>query len=292
VSYRVKSFATRSFWKFAVFSTGALGQLLAAIGGIYLFMEIMDFLGIYKKDHYSKYAILPIMVVSLLYVVFTRRPLTRTKYKLPQKDCTIEVKIGDLFSEEGDIVISTNTTFDTDLSSGLIADDSLQGQMALRVFKGKTEEIDRQIAKELAHAAHKDRPSAPGKKREYPIGTVAKVTTAERNFYLVAMATLNDQGTASSTLRGIEDALSQLWQFVADRGEMRTLVVPLMGTGRGRLEMPRKKIVERIAQSFVYALKDKLFSNKLKIIVRPEDAESFSINLFEVRDYLVKSLHT
>jgi hypothetical protein len=65
-----------------------------------------------------------------------------------------------------------------------------------------------------------------------------------------------------------------------------------MGTGRGRVDLPRKKMVERIAQSFADASREKIFSNKLIIIIRPEDAESFGVNLFEVRDYLVRSLHT
>jgi hypothetical protein len=70
-----------------------------------------------------------------------------------------------------------------------------------------------------------------------------------------------------------------------------SFVGALMGTGRGRIEMPRKKIVERIAQSFAYASRNKIFSNKLIIVVYPGDAEKFAINLFEVKDYLIQSLH-
>lgn len=292
MKYLLKSICTLSFWRFAVFSVPAIVQLLAVIGAIYLFMEVLDFLSIYTRAQYSKFAIFPIFLISLLVVIITRRPVRKIAYKVPQRDCTIEVKIGDLFAEPGDVVISTNSTFDTDISRGLIAADSLQGQLALRVFKGQTDEIDRQIDRELAQASFENYLDAPGKKRRYPIGTVAKISTTDRNFYMVAMAELSDLGTARSTLRGIEDALVRLWEFVADRGDMRPIVVPLIGTGRGRLELPRMKIVERIAQSFVYALKDKVFSNRLKIVVRPEDAEEFSINLFEIRDYLVRSLHT
>jgi hypothetical protein len=64
-----------------------------------------------------------------------------------------------------------------------------------------------------------------------------------------------------------------------------------MGTGRGRVDLSRKKMIERIAQSFADASKEKIFSNKLVIIVRPQDAENFNVNLFEVRDYLARSLH-
>lgn len=154
-------------------------------------------------------------------------------YKVPQKDYAFEVKIGDIFKERGDVVISTNTTFDTDISSGLISPESLQGQFALKLFNGNTAQIDQQLDAALKDVKFVARDDAPGKKKEYPIGTVAKVVVAGNIFYFVAMARLNEHGTASSTLRNIEDALSSLWRFVADQGELRTVVIPLMGTGRG-----------------------------------------------------------
>jgi hypothetical protein len=291
MTYFLKSLVTFSFWKYAVFSKEALAKLFAVIGGLYLFMEVMDFLSIYTKDHYSKFAIFPILFFALAYVVFTRRPVSKVTYKIPQKDYTFEVKIGDLFTESGDVVISTSTTFDTSISTGLISPDSLQGQLAVRVFQGNTAEIDRQLDAGLEDVVSTTRTLAPGKSKEYAIGTVAKVSVPSKNFYFVAMSILNEHGTAKSTIRNIEDALAGLWQFVAEQGELRTLAIPLMGTGRGRIELPRKKMVERIAQSFADASKERILSNRLVIVIRPEDAENFGVNLFEVRDYLVKSLH-
>jgi hypothetical protein len=50
-------------------------------------------------------------------------------------------------------------------------------------------------------------------------------------------------------------------------------------------------MIERIAQSFTDACNQRAFSNKLIIVVRPDDASKFSLNLFQVRDYLGQSLH-
>jgi hypothetical protein len=284
--------ATFSFWRYALFSGEAFGKLLATVGALYLLMELMDFLSIYTKDRYGQFAIIPIVAVAVLLVIFTRRPVSRVSYKPSGKDYRIEVKIADLFAEPGDLVISSNTTFDTDLASGLIAVESLQGQLATRVFGGNTAEIDRQLDEGLKGLRYKDRTNAPGKRREYPIGTVAPVKLPGRTFYFVAMSRLNDQGTAKSSVRDIEEALDSLWTFIAIRGELRDVAMPMMGTGRGRVALPRKKMVERIAQSFADASREKTFCNKLTVVVRPEDAENFGVNLFEVRDYLVRSLHT
>lgn len=254
-------------------------------------MEILDFLGIYTKDQYSSYAIVPMIVFAIGYVVITRRPILKVSYKLPNKDYIIEVRIGDLFDGNNDVIVSTNTTFDTSMANGLIATESLQGQVAIRFFQSNTEEIDNQLTQELANAPAEQREDAPGKTREYPIGTVARVRSHGRIFYFVAMSRLSADGTASSSLRDVEDALEKLWAYIMDHGELRNLSVPLMGTGRGRTGYPRKKMVERIAQSFADGSKERIFSNRLSIVVRLEDAENFGVNLYEIRDYLAQSLH-
>ena len=291
MGYFFKSICTLSFWRYAIFSLPAAAQILATIGGLYLLMELLDFLKIYTQDDYSKFAIIPIALFAITYVVVTRRPIVRVSYKLPNKDYVIEVRIGDLFEGDADVIVSTSTTFDTDMASGLISTESLQGQVATRYFNSNTSEIDAQLNRELANIEAHDRSDAPGKKLEYPIGTVARVKSHGRTFYFVAMSRMSATGTASASLRDVEDALEALWRFVVTEGELKVLAVPVMGTGRGRTGYPRKKMVERIAQSFADGSKERIFAPKLSIVVRPADAENFGVNLYEIKDYLVQSLH-
>lgn len=291
MSYFFKSIATWSFWRYALLSGEALAKLLATVGALYLFMEILDFLGIYTKDRYSTFAIIPMIGFAIVYVVTTRRPITRVSYKVPGKDYVVEVRIGDIFDGENDVVVSTNTTFDTSFANGLISTESLQGQLATRFFQSNTDEIDRQLEGDLARVQGVIKADAVGKAVEYPIGTVARVKGHGRTFYFVAMSRLNAQGTASTTLREVEDALEAVWQFVLLHGELKHLSVPLMGTGRGRTGYPRKKMTERIAQSFAEGSQNQVFSNRLSIVIRPQDAENFGVNLYQIRDYLVQGLH-
>ena len=290
MSYPLSAYRTPSFWRHALFSSEPLARVLAAVGGLYLFVEALDFFGIFTRDEHSAWTPVAMVLVSVVYVVITRRPVSRVKYKIPKKDFSYEVVIGDLFESDADIVISSNTTFDTDIASGRISPNSLQGQLAERVFNCKTDEIDRHINNALRGKPSEEAVS-PGKKRRYPIGTVVKLTANNRNYYLLAMAELNQHGNAYSDPEMIDAALRGLWDYVAQNGELRDIAIPLVGTGRGRLGLPRKKIVERIAQSFADASRDRVFANKLIIVVRPQDAENFDVNLFEIRDYLTRSLH-
>ncbi|MEO3433900.1 macro domain-containing protein [Inquilinus sp. CAU 1745] len=291
MKYFFKSILTFSFWRYALLSGEALAKIFTVVGVLYAFIEMLDFFGIYTKDQYSGYSIVPMVVLAIVYVVITRRPITRVSYKVPGRDYVVEVRIGDIFSGTNDVIISTNTTFDTSMANGLIATDSLQGQVATRFFQANTDEIDRQLNIDLTKTTGTPRTDALGKRMEYPIGTVARVKAHGRTFYFVAMSRLNAQGTASASLREVEDALSFLWEFILTYGELKNLSVPLMGTGRGRTGFPRKKMSERIAQSFADGSKDRIFSNRLSIVIRPEDAENFGVNLYQIRDYLVQGLH-
>lgn len=289
--YFFESIRTRAYWRYALFSGEAIGKFFAVMGILYLCVDLADAFNIYKKDRHSYYGLIFLVVLALLYVVSTRRPLSRVSYKIPQKDFAVEVLIGDLFKIPGEVIISTSSTFDTDMASGLIAASSLQGQLATNYFNGQTTEIDRQIEVSLAREQFTVNDKRPGKKKEYPIGTVARVSAHSRNFYLVAMSHMDENGNASSNLKLIDEALEKLWVNLASKAEVGDIVMPLMGTGRGRVAYPRKKMIERIAQSFTDACNERAFSNKLIIVVRPEDASKFSLNLFQVRDYLGQSLH-
>lgn len=282
---------TFSYWQYALFSGEAIGKFLAALGVLYTLVDVADAFKVYTKDQYSQFGLIFIVIPAILFVLFTRRPVSRVAYKVPKKDYTFEVKVGDLFKEPGEIIISSNTTFDTDMSTGLIATGSLQGQVATQYFNGQTAEIDRQIDIALSHEDYIINEDRPRKKKQYPLGTVAKVTAHGKNFYFVAMSHMNANGTAYSDVRMMDEALEKLWENMARKAELGDIVMPLMGSGRGRVAMPRKKVIERIAQSFADASQDKTFSNKLTIMIRPEDASKFSLNLFQVRDYLSQSLH-
>ena len=257
---------TFTYWRYAIFSGEALLKFFSVLGMLYLLVDIADAFKVYTKDRYSEFGIIFILIPAFLFVLATRRPVSRVTYKVPQKDFIYEVKIGNLFAEIGEIIISSNSTFDTEMSSGLIAPSSLQGQFALHFFQGQTSEIDRQIEASLANESYTINEQRPGKKKEYPIGTVARVTAHGRNFYLVAMSHMNQNGTAYSDARILDEALEKLWENMARKAEFGQIVMPLIGTGRGRIAIPRKKIIEKIAQSFADASRHKTFSNKLTVI--------------------------
>lgn len=227
------------------------------MGGIYLLLEMLDFFQMYTRDEYSSYAFFVVLGFAIITGIGSRRPVSKISYRIPKKDFSYEVVIGDILdSSAPNIVISTNTTFDTDIGSGLIHPDSLQGKFTSKFFGGNTAELDRQINASLNDADYEEHPSGKGKKRKYPIGTVAKVTAHGKTFYLTAMSELNKDGNAHSNVGMIDTSLEHLWSFIAGKGELGNVAIAIIGTGRGRVRLSRKKVVERIAQSFADGSQD------------------------------------
>lgn len=292
MKYLLISIFTLSYWRYALFSVVGMGRVLAITGALYLMLEMLDFFRMYTRDEYSAYGFFVVLGVAVIMAVVSRRPVSRIKYKIPKKDFEFEVLIGDLLdTPANNIVISTNTTFDTDISSGLISPESIQGKFTNKFFSGNTQELDRQIDASLAGVQYEKITIGKGKKKLYPVGTVAKVQAHGKTFYLTAMANMNETGTANSNAKMLDEALENLWDYIATNGELADTAIALIGTGRGRVRLSRKKIAERIAQSFADASADRVFSNKLTIAVFPPDADRFGVNLFEIRDYFLQSLH-
>jgi hypothetical protein len=291
IEYFLHSIRTRAYWKYALFSSHARATFFSCLGAIWLLLEMLSFFHLIEQTRIPSYGIFLAIGLSILFVIFTRRPVSKICYKIPHKDITVEVVIGDLFSINGQKIISTNNTFDTDMSSGLIAANSLQGQFSNKYFPGNIGELDKKIEDALNGIEFSSVENPLKKDKRYDIGTVAKIISGREKFYLLAMAELNSNGTADSGgLPNIRRALDAVWKFIASHGENDPIVIPLLGTGRGRVSTPRKKMIEIHAQSFIDASKDRIFSNKLIIVIWPDDAKNFEINLFEIKDYLVHSL--
>lgn len=290
MTFELASLFTLSFWRHILLSRHTWARFLETVGALFLAAEVLKFFGMYPSFAEGQPGFWTMMATAFGAGCTARFPVKRVRYKIRQKDYEYEVRIDDILSMRSDAVISTNTTFDTSISEGRIAENSLQGQFTLREYSGDVSRLDGDIAKSLNGRSF-ERVERPGKKK-YPIGTVAVVKPADRTFYLLAMAHINDNGNAQTSAPELETALDDLWQEIADRGELGDVSIPVVGTGRGRLQLPRQKVIELIAQSFADASRDRKIANRLTIVISPADAAQHDINLFQVRDYLTQSLYT
>lgn len=277
MKYFFNSITSRAYWRY-IFSFDGFKSILAIFGTFWLVIETLDFFQVYTRDRYGSYAFIIFIVLSVLISILIKRPIKSITIPFREHDFSIEVRIADLFDISGASMISSNTMFEADVAGGKIAVDSLQGQFTAKYFTGNQNELIKKIDEEL---------KASKKTAPYPMGTTIPIHTHGKTFYFTAMAEIGEGGNASSNISDIKTALNGLWDYVRVSGELQELAVPVVGTGRGRIKISRKKMIALIAESFVKAsIRDK-FSDNLIIAIRPEDAQNFGINLYEIKDHLI-----
>lgn len=280
MKYRLDTITSPAYWRYVLLSRAGIQTVLAIFGGLWLFIESLDFFGIYTRDQYGSYGFFWVMGIAAVLAIIFRRPIRTIEFSFPESDFCLEVRIGDIFDAAGAVMVSTNTVFESDVAGGKISPDSLQGQFTAKYFTGDQNALIKMIEEGL-----KDIDGPP-----YPMGTTVPVNTHGKTFYFVAMAELNEQGTASTTPHAVEQAMRGLWGYVRESGELQELVVPVIGAARGRIRIPRKKMIERIAESFAAASAEAKFTDRLVIMVRPEDAKHFQVNLYDIKDHLNHTL--
>ncbi len=276
MKYIISSLSSKAYWRY-VFSQDGLRSILAIFGLIWLIIETLDFFNVYTRDQYASYAFFIFIGISIFISILLRRPIKTISLAFPEHDFCIEVKIADIFDLNAATMISLNTAFETDVAGGKIAVDSLQGQFTAKYYTGNQVELEKVVNEELKKI---------NSTKPYPMGTTIPIHTHGKTFYFTAMAEFGENGNASSSLTDIKNALDGLWNHVRTSGELQELAVPVLGTGRGRLSTPRKKMIALIAESFFKASIKNKFTDKLIITIRSEDAENFGINLYDIKDHL------
>lgn len=283
MQFFLDSISSKTYWQYVLFSRAGVSSALAIYGSLWIVIETLDFFHVYTRDKYGPYGFIVILFISIVIAVFVRRPIKSIRLSFPKNDFSVEVRIENLFEVSGAVMISASTDFEADVAGGKISLDSLQGQFTAHFFNGNQNALLTQISDALERL--------PGSK-PYPMGTTIPILAHGRTFYLTAMADLNAQGNAYTTLENVRLALEGLWKHVREAGELQQLAVPVVGTGRGRLTSSRKKMISLIADSFVKASEENRFTENLVIVVRPDDARKFKVNLYDIKDHLKQILHS
>ncbi|MEF3306033.1 macro domain-containing protein [Paenibacillus sp. GYB003] len=278
----LRGFIAKNYWRYSFSLQNAVKSMLAVFAVLWLVTEIVAFfssaVGAAIQAHWPSF-----LLVGFGWTLWECRPRLSMKERVRGKDAFVEICVGDCFESDGVCIIGSNTDFRT---SG-IDPASVQAQFAHR-FCGSPAGLDGLLTASLAD----ERPGLEtsdddsGGRRVYPIGTVARVEAGGKEAYFVAIAELNEYGKAASSAAHIELALSKLWRYVARRGGIGPLVVPVLGSGLSRIDRTRGDLIRTIILSFVAACAAGKFAERLTIVIHPRDFQTHDIDLEELRFFL------
>ena len=263
-------------------------HLLASFGAIRLIVVTVSFLGENIKDFLSTKGWWA-LAIGLLIAYFLSRPRKVFRSQLKNRDVIIEIRIADAFEVSGDLIVPTNTTFDTDLDGRIPKAHSIQGEFTRRYYDSEVSHLDLDIAEALAKEdySYEEPPEKTrGKKRRYPIGTVIQLEKSKRLFYLVANTHINNAGVANTTTENLRASLAELWYYISEKGSKGDIVIPLLGTGKARLAEKREDIFLEIIRSFIASCSSGTDCDKLIVAIYPPDVTKHRIDLNYLRDFL------
>jgi hypothetical protein len=204
---------------------------------------------------------------------------------------TVNVVVGDLLTDKGQIVVGFCDTFDTDTKDDrVISSTSLQGQLLSRRFGGDSKQLDMELASALkgVKAIKTETRSSKqhGKLNRYPVGTVAVLGDKPANkIYALAYSTMNNDLVAESSVHDIWTSLGQLWSAVYNSGQQQPIALPLVGTGLARINfLDRESMLRMTLLSFVARSREKMVCKELTVYIHPSDRDK--INMLELEAFI------
>jgi len=273
-----------------VISTKALNAVLSVFGALWLFVEVTTYFfptvivfGTTKLPDAIRSNWPYFLAFGILLALWQCKPRLAISHKLRGRDVVIEIATGDIFSLPGAVIIGSNTTFDTRVPT-IISAQSIQGLFFKRYYSGEEQLVAEISAGLHGVQSHELSSNRVGNSKRYPFGTCVRLRPKERTGYLLAIAHINEHGTASGSFEDLKNSLARLWEHIGTRGFKEPLLIPVLGTGFTRLPQCREEIVQEIIKSFVAACSERTFTDKLTIVISPSDILNHNISLEELGD--------
>ena len=226
-------------------------------------------------------------LLGVTWALWMCKPRTSITHMLSGRDVTLEIAVGDVLSFSGDLVVGSNTTFDTKVSKSLISKESVQGQFLARYYANDNDTLDGEIRHQLGDlSAEELAGDRVGKSKRYELGTVVQVHPDRRDLnrraYLLAIADINERGVARGDFEGLKRALAELWVYIGAHGAISPLVAPVLGTGFSRLSVKREEVVREMFRSFVAACSDGVFTRRFTVVLGWQDVVEHKISIEEL----------
>jgi hypothetical protein len=274
---------TQRFWaRVAVHTFAGVGFLAICFG---LFDVI-------KPNEISKIdvpLVLVVPAVALVYGVWRAwpRPVEHV-YKSPNTE--IHIVVGNLFDQEGNIVVGMADTFDTEIPH-VISETSVQAQFLSKVYRGDRASLDTALERALEGVdpigSFEPKDKKQGKQIVYPLGTVATLQAEIRRLYFcVAYTEMNARNEAYGSVDGVWRCLNALWHEVRARGNGDPISIPVIGGGQARISQhfPAQDSIRFIAMSFMFASRQQKISDRLNIVVQQKAADN--LDMLELQEFL------
>ena len=208
-----------------------------------------------------------IVMASIVSGLWRCWPKSKIELKVRYSDSSIEIKFGDVFTNEGNVVIPVNEYFDG-LLGDHVSERSLHGIFIRDVLGGQSNAFNDLVDQALNSVAAQTVRRKSGREKKYPIGTVACVDVKDTRYLLAALSRTDlDSLKASATVHDLWDCLSGIWQGVRNFSNGNSVKVPLLESGLSGVGLPPRNLIEIVVTSFVFYTKKQKIADKMTLVL-------------------------
>ncbi len=249
-------------------------NLISAFGLLWLIVEISSFYASDNTVKTLKGTWWIFGIVGLGFALFKLIPNSSFSFKVPDRDASIHIRKKDIMGVDGSLIVPINNKFVINQDGDLLKSKSILSQVVKKHYHGKPEHLQNDINTILESNFYNDYRYCD----EYKIGTVVPVTQNNKKFYYLANTKLNAQNKSYCNDEMFETSLNELWVYLSDCASKEDFIIPLIGTGNGRLNTDREIVYKEILLSFLSSLSSKNYADSLTICFNPADIIKNKIN--------------
>ncbi|GGI17945.1 macro domain-containing protein [Gottfriedia solisilvae] len=198
---------------------------------------LLSFLSI-AIDIPDKYKCLAITLIItafvVVYIYLWVRANFLQKMELTINNSSLEIKVGDIFTESGLKVIAFNEYFDTQVDNIIVSDSTLNGIYIKRKIQdvGVLDQlIEQNLVSEEVKIGNNDSRRL-GKKDKYKLGTIFK----NEDFLLTAFSKFDENNRAYLNMNDYVAFLLNFWNEIDIVYNGRSISIPLLGSGITRFK--------------------------------------------------------
>lgn len=232
---------------------------------------------------YNTLTLLAFALVSAGYASYEIWKPSRIEIRIPNCNCLIEVRYGDLFEQDGIRAIPVSNFFESKLGKP-VSERSVHGVLLKKHFGGGSESFDKQIEAQLAGIASEHVQKTEGKSRSYAVGTTALITAIQHRYVLFVSAIADPQTCKVHTdVIDMWKALDNLWPRLRAEADGAPVNLPLVGSGLAGIGLPTRDVLNLIILSAINETKRREIAHRIRILLRREQPDN--LDLREIKRY-------
>ena len=268
-----------------------LGQsFLAACGAVYLVIEVIRLLVDGSPCRFWTFLAVSVFfgLAWFFYNGFCLEGFLRSSVTIQSNSLygtVFEVCKGDLLKESGWRVIAVNEYFDSIVDGMVVAPTSLHGKVLSGFSSDELDKWNQKVTDELEGRGKPLQPSQvrlnpQSKSIQYPIGSTVAMNKNGHKFLFVALTHTNlttDQASAetSDLSLAIKGVLQEARKYCGDE----PLVLPLMGSGLGRVKMHPNMLLHYIIQAVIEECSTEKITGNIKIVIHSKNFKQIDLSI-------------